>query len=130
MGLAYYNTDKYDDALVNYQTLVQKYPQSSEADEATAIMKDIYVEIGKPNEYIEMMRRNGKAISVSEADSLTYTSAALKYNANDCTAAIAGFKNYLSKFPDGAYALEAIISAANVTMPPRIFKMHWLAMIM
>lgn len=107
MGLVYYNTDKYDDALTNYQALVQKYPQSPEADEATAIMKDIYVEVGKPNEYIEMMRRNGKQVSISEADSLTYTSAALKYNANDCNAAVAGFKNYLSKYPDGAYVLEA-----------------------
>ena len=66
LGLCYYNTDKYDDALANYQTLIQKYPQSSEADEATGIMKNIYVETGKPNEYIEMMRRNGKSISVSE----------------------------------------------------------------
>jgi TolA-binding protein len=107
LGLVYYNSDKYDDALKNYQTLVQKYPQSSEADEATDIMKNIYVEIGKPDEYIEMMRRSGKSISTSEADSLTYTSASLKYNAGDCNAAIVGFKNYLSKFPDGAYALEA-----------------------
>lgn len=107
MGLVYYNTDKYDEALVHYQELVQKYPQSSEADDATAIMKDIYVEIGKPNDYIEMMRRIGKQVSVSEADSLTYTSAALKYNANDCNTAIAGFKNYISQYPDGAYILEA-----------------------
>lgn len=107
LGLVYYNADKYDEALSNYQTLVQKYPQSSEADEATGIMKNIYVEIGKPDEYIEMMRRIGKSISVSEADSLTYTAAALKYNANDCDAAIAGFKNYLSKYPNGGYSLEA-----------------------
>jgi TolA-binding protein len=107
LGLSYYNADKYDDALTNYQTLVQKYPQSAEADEATDIMKNIYVEIGKPNDYIEMMRRAGKSISTSEADSLTYTAAALKYNANDCNAALAGYKNYLSRFPDGAYVLEA-----------------------
>ncbi len=107
LGLVYYNTDKYDDALTNYQALVQKYPQSTEADEATDIMKNIYVEIGKPNEYVEMMRRSGKSISVSEADSLTYTSAGLKYNANDCPAALDGFKNYLSRYPNGAYVLEA-----------------------
>ncbi|MFZ1785336.1 MAG: tetratricopeptide repeat protein [Ferruginibacter sp.] len=107
LGLCYYNIDKYDEALSNYQTLVQKYPQSAEADEATDIMKNIYIEIGKPNEYIDMMRRNGKSITVSEADSLTYTAAGLKYNANDCVAAVAGFKNYLSRFPDGAYVLEA-----------------------
>jgi tetratricopeptide (TPR) repeat protein len=107
LGLVYYNSDKYDEALANYQTLVQKYPQSQEADEATDIMKNIYIEIGKPNEYIEMMRRSGKALSVNEADSLTYTAAGLKYNANDCPAAIAGLKNYLERFPNGAHVLEA-----------------------
>jgi len=107
LGLVYYNADKYDDALKNYQTLVDKYPQSSEADEATDIMKNIYIETGKPNEYLEMMRRSGKTVSVSEADSLTYTAAALKYNANDCNAAIAGFKNYIERFPNGASILEA-----------------------
>ncbi|MEO6254465.1 MAG: tetratricopeptide repeat protein [Ferruginibacter sp.] len=107
LGLSYYNADKYDEALTNYQALVDKYPQSSEAGEATDIMKNIYVEIGKPNEYIEMMRRSGKNISVSEADSLTYTAAGLKYNANNCPAALEGFKNYIEKFPNGAYVLEA-----------------------
>lgn len=53
------------------------------------------------------MRKNGKNISVSEADSLTYTSAELKYNANDCPAAITGFNNYLSQYPTGSFALEA-----------------------
>lgn len=107
LGLVYYNVDKYDNALSNYQSLVDKYPQSAEADEATDIMKNIYIETGKPNEYLEMMKRSGKTVSVSEADSLTYTAAALKYNANDCNAAIAGFKNYLEKFPNGASVLEA-----------------------
>jgi TolA-binding protein len=107
LGLCYYNTDKYDEALSNYQTLVSKYPQSSEADEATDIMKNIYVEIGKPNEYIEMMRKSGKNISVNEADSLTYTAAALKYNGGDCNAALAGFKNYVSRYPSGSYILDA-----------------------
>lgn len=107
LGLVYYNADKYEEALVNYQALIDKYPRSPEADDATGIMKNIYIETGKPNEYVEMMRRSGKNISVSEADSLTYTSAALKYNANDCNAAIAGFKNYLSLYPAGTYVLEA-----------------------
>ena len=106
-GLVYYNPDKYEDALASYQALIQKYPQSSEADEATGVMKNIYLETGRPNEYVEMMRRNGKSISVNEADSLTYTAAALKYNANDCNAAIDGFKNYLSRYPNGEYVLEA-----------------------
>lgn len=107
LGLCYYNTDRNAESLSNYQALVQKYPQSTEADEAIDIMKNIYVEIGKPNDYIELMRKYGKNISVTEADSLTYTAAALKYNAGDCNAAVSGFSNYLSQYPNGAYVLEA-----------------------
>lgn len=107
LGLCYYNLDRNEEAINNYQALIQRYPQSVEADEAFGIMKNIYVEIGKPNEYVELMRRNGKAISVSEADSLTYTAAELKYNAGDCNAALAGFKNYLTQYSTGAYVLEA-----------------------
>ena len=107
LGLSYYNINNNKDALTNYQTLIQKYPQSPEADEALDNIKSIYVEEGKPNEYVELMRKNGKNISVSEADSLTYTAAELKYNANDCNAAITGFNSYLSQYPDGSFALEA-----------------------
>jgi tetratricopeptide (TPR) repeat protein len=107
LGLCYYNIDKNNEALENYQALIQKYPESGEADEALDNIKSIYVEEGRPNEYVELMRRSGKSISVSEADSLTYTAASLKYNAGDCVAAIAGFDNYLSQYATGAFALEA-----------------------
>jgi tetratricopeptide (TPR) repeat protein len=107
LGLSYYNTNDNKNALVNYQILIQKYPQSAEADDALGNIKNIYVEEGRPNDYVELMRKNGKNISVSEADSLNYSAAELKYNANDCAAAITGFNNYLSQYADGAFALEA-----------------------
>ena len=53
------------------------------------------------------MRKNGKNISATEADGLTYTAAELKYTSNDCAGAIAGFNNYLSQFPAGASVLDA-----------------------
>lgn len=107
LGLSYYNIDDNKNALTNYQTLIQKYPQSPEADDAMDNIKSIYVEEGRPNEYVELMRKNGKVITVNEADSLNYISAELKYNNGDCTAAINGFTNYLNQYANGAYALEA-----------------------
>ncbi len=106
-GLAYYNSNENQNALNAYQQLIQKYPQSPESEEALGIIKDIYVEEGKPNEYLDLMRKNGVNISVTEADSITYTAALLKYQANDCKAAISGFNNYLSRFENGANAVEA-----------------------
>ncbi|MEP6951008.1 MAG: tetratricopeptide repeat protein [Ginsengibacter sp.] len=107
LGLSNYNLNNNDEALKYYQKLVTLYPQSAEADEAMDNMKNIYVEMGRPNEYVDFVKKTGKVISISEADSLTYISAELKYTNNDCAGAISGFSNYLSKYPQGAYTLEA-----------------------
>lgn len=107
LGLAHYNSNNNREALESYESLIQKYPQSAEADEALGVIKDIYVEEGRPNDYVELMRKNGVIISVSEADSLNYSAAMLKYNNNDCAAAITAFGNYLNSYPNGAYAIEA-----------------------
>lgn len=107
LGLAHYNSNNNKEALTNYEALINKYPQSPEADEAMGIIRDIYVEEGRPNDYVALMQKNGKAISVSEADSLNYSAAILKYNNNDCTGAITSFGNYLSQYPDGSYAIDA-----------------------
>jgi len=107
LGLAYYNANNNGLALKNYTTLIEKYPNSPEADEALAIIKDIYVEDGKPSEYLALMRKNGKNVTVSEADSLTYNAAFVKFENSDCTGAIAAFEKYLAGFSEGAYANDA-----------------------
>ncbi len=107
LGLANYNLNNNDEALKDYQKLVTLYPQSSEADEALDNMKNIYIEMGRPNDYVDFVKKAGKVISISEADSLTYSAAELKYSNNDCAGALTSFSNYLSKYPQGAYILEA-----------------------
>ena len=107
LGLAYYNSSKNGEALKSYSQLIKTYPQSAEADEAADIVKSIYVEEGKPEEYVKLMNENGKNVSISEADSLTYSAAFAKYNAGDCATAITGFNNYISKFSVGEFLVDA-----------------------
>ncbi len=107
LGLCNYNLNNNAEALNDYQKLVTLYPQSSEADEALDNMKRIYVEMGKPNDYVAFLQKAGKVITISEADSLTYAAAELQFTNNDCTTAINSFNNYLSKYPQGAYSLNA-----------------------
>ncbi len=107
LGLSNYNLNENNEALKYYQKLVSLYPQSAEADEAMDNMKNIYVELGRPNEYVDFAKKSGKVISISEADSLSFASAELRYNNNDCATAITGLSDYLSKYPQGAYVLEA-----------------------
>lgn len=108
LGLSYYNMNNNNEALQNYQKLVSNYPQSDEADEALENMKDIYVEMGKPNEYVDFVRKSGKVLSVTEADSLNYVSAEKRYLDEDCNGAIQAFTDYLNKYPQGAYSLNAL----------------------
>ena len=122
LGLAYYNMNNNNDALTNYQKLISLYPQSPEADEALANMKSIYVEAGKTNEYLDVMKKAGKNVSVSEADSLTYSSAEIKYNNGDCTAAISGFTSYLNQYPDGSFALPAAYLRSECYVKVKDFK--------
>ena len=106
-GLSYYNLNKNADALTSYRQLLQLYPQTGEAEEATDIIRNIYVEEGKPGEYLELMKQYGRSVGSSEADSLTYTAARIRYDNNDCNAAVAGFTEYISRFPEGANLLDA-----------------------
>jgi TolA-binding protein len=53
------------------------------------------------------MTNNGKTVSISEADSITYTAASMRYGNDDCAGAITAFGNYLNRYPNGAYALDA-----------------------
>ncbi|MEI8053434.1 MAG: tetratricopeptide repeat protein [Bacteroidota bacterium] len=107
LGLAYYNNNDNKNALSAYKQLIKLYPQSEESAEAMAIIKDIFIEDGKPDEYISLMKENGIIINVNEADSLSYISAYMKYEAGDCATAISGFGNYISGHANGAYLIEA-----------------------
>ncbi|HMG82329.1 MAG TPA: tetratricopeptide repeat protein [Ferruginibacter sp.] len=107
LGLVYYNTNNNKAALDNYTQLIQNFPQSPEADEALENVKNIYIQEGRPDDYIALMKKIGKNISDTEADSLTYHTAQVKYIDNDCAAALADFANYLTKYPNGNFVVEA-----------------------
>ena len=107
LGLSYYNMNNNSQALKYYQQLIELYPLSAEADEALETIRNIYVEENKTVDYIDFMRKNGKNISISEADSLTFVAAELKYTANDFPAAIASFNHYLTQYSNGSYLLIA-----------------------
>jgi len=107
LGLAYYNNNENAKSLVAFKTLLKSYPQSAEAEEAISVIKDVYVEEGKPEDYIDLMKENGIQLAVNEADSISFTAALLKYQAGDAVAAEKSLNNYLSKNPNGAYVVDA-----------------------
>ncbi len=103
-----YNTGKKEQSLEGYKSVIRKFPESDEAKQSLEALKDIYVELGRADEYFEFAKNNSNInISTTEQDSLTYQSADIAYMANDCNKAITLFGNYLTKFPQGFFASEA-----------------------
>lgn len=102
-----YNTGKKELALEDYKAVVRKYPNTTQEKEALAALKDLYVEVGRPEEYFDFVKKNSNVvISTSEQDSLTYQAANNVYESGDCAKSTTMFANYLSKFPNGFFALE------------------------
>lgn len=114
LALAYYNLNNNVEALKYYNILVTQYPNSPEADAALDNVRAIYIEIGKPGEYADFMRRAGRPLSVDAEDSLTYAAAKTQFDNGNTTAALTGFQSYLQRFPNGVYALDAHFFSAEI----------------
>jgi TolA-binding protein len=114
LGTAYYNLNNNTEALKQFKILVDQYSNSPEAEDALDNVKTIYVEIGKPDEYADFMRQAGRPLSVNTEDSLTYAAAEKQYDDQNLNAALTAFNNYLQKFPNGAYALDANFNRAEI----------------
>jgi TolA-binding protein len=114
LGVAYFNLDNNQEALASFKTLISSFPHSAESDAAVEYVRDIFVSEQKPSEYVAFMKANGKDVSYTEADSLTYASAETRYNNNDQQNALNGFKDYLNKFPNGRYSIDANYKVAEI----------------
>ncbi len=114
LGIAYYNLNSNDNAIAQYKTLLNTYPNSSEADDALDNLKTIYVEQGRPNDYVEAARQAGKPLSVNTEDSLTFAAAEIQYEKGNYNAALDALNNYLQSFSNGAYSTEAQFYRAEI----------------
>lgn len=107
-GLLYYSNNNNQKALEKYKEIVAKHPNSNEAKQAVTNVKNVYIDIGKVDEYAAWVK-NVKFVNVTDAelDNATYQSAENKFLENNTNRAIEGFNKYLQGFPNGVNALKA-----------------------
>lgn len=113
LGLINYNLGNNTKALDYYKTVVKEYPKTEEMKEALSIMQEIYVGMGKPDEYIAYLNQNGIDASATAQDSIYYKAAEERYLEGDYTNAVTAFESYLSKFTEGFFAIDAHYFAAD-----------------
>ena len=114
LGVAYYNLKNNNEALNNFKKLIASYPNSPESDQAVDYVRNIFVENQRPADFVNFMRQNGKDVSYSEQDSLTYIAANIPYNNRSFDNAFNALNDYIKKFPDGRYVIDANYQCADI----------------
>ncbi|MEA3504217.1 MAG: tetratricopeptide repeat protein, partial [Bacteroidota bacterium] len=106
-GLIYYNNDQNKKALATLKDIAKKYSGTIEAHEALSIIKNIYVDMNNVDGYFAFAKTLNSNITISEQDSVTYIAAENIYMKGDYNRSIPEFDNYITKFPQGAFVLNA-----------------------
>jgi TolA-binding protein len=107
LGLAFNSSGNPAQALTYYKQVVKEYPGTPESSNALKSIKDIYVNQNNVDAYLSFVEDIGKAISTMEQDSLVYSAAENAYLAGDCTQAILSLDNYIARFANGNFLLNA-----------------------
>ena len=114
IALVQYNLKKDDLALGTYKEVVKKYPSTPEATEALTGIKNIYVSGGNPQGYFDYIKTVSTVnISAGAQDSITYEAAEQLYLKGDHKTASRNFDEYLKKFPEGVFVLNATFYKAE-----------------
>ncbi|SDS12589.1 tetratricopeptide repeat protein [Christiangramia echinicola] len=107
-GLIYYNNNEGNKALERLRKVVAEYPNTPEAKQAVSTARNVYVDLGRTDEYASWVR-NIDFVEVSDADldNTTYEAAENQYLNNNTDKAIANFEKYIQNFPNGIHSINA-----------------------
>ncbi|MBQ8222290.1 MAG: tetratricopeptide repeat protein [Bacteroidales bacterium] len=107
IGMIYYNNDEYDKALERLKNVVAQYPNTEESREALNLISNIYRDQNDIQAYFDYIEKNNLAtISIDKQDSLSFVTINDFYSKRDYIQTLKGAKQYLKKYPEGAYLLK------------------------
>ncbi|MCQ2305958.1 MAG: tetratricopeptide repeat protein [Bacteroidales bacterium] len=106
IGMLYYNNDQYEQALTSLQKVVKDYPDTEEAREAINIIRSIFMETNRTQEFFEFAHDCGINTSVSEKDSLEFRTAEKFFQEGNYNEAFNAAKQYIEHNKKGAYLLK------------------------
>ena len=109
--LAYQNLNDNRNALTYNKTLVDKAPAAQQARDAMLAVKGIYVDMNDVDGYFAFAQKSGieTDTGIVARDSLSFVAAErLHMTSSSRDAIIGSWKDYLQKFPRGAYRPNAL----------------------
>ncbi|QCX00928.1 tetratricopeptide repeat protein [Aggregatimonas sangjinii] len=114
-GLVHYNASRNEQALGKFKSVVRDFPRTQEAVQAVATAKLIYVDLGRVDEYAAWVEElDFVQVTDSELDNATFESAEKQNLDGKKEAAIRGYEKYIEQFPNGAHAVKANFTLAQL----------------
>ena len=109
LGAIYFSEKNYTKALEIYKQIIAEFPKTEEAANANDMIRTIYIENEKPEEYLNYANSgvSGVTVTKEQQDELIWTTARKQYFDKKYDEALISITNYLSKFPEGQYNIEA-----------------------
>lgn len=110
LGLVYQNLGDNDRALECYKSVISRSPNSSQARDAMAGIRGIYVDNNDVGGYFAYARTAGieTDLGVLQRDSLTFAAAQRLYTTGKLDKAADAFEKYATDFPKGVYLADAL----------------------
>ncbi|MFT5229522.1 MAG: tetratricopeptide (TPR) repeat protein [Urechidicola sp.] len=106
-GLIEYRRKEYEAAVGTFKQLIKNYPEDQVSAEAKLRIQDVYVELGRMNEFNEWYEENMPTGSVAAQDSINYRAAEKLYTGDSFNQAQGAFEAYLAKFQPGIFGVHA-----------------------
>lgn len=109
LGLVTYNQGNLDAAINYYKQVFSNNPSSGEANLALAALEEIYVDdLGQADEYFAFLETiPGYKLDNFARDSINFKAAESQFENANYDRAVASYTDYIRKFPQGRYSLEA-----------------------
>jgi TolA-binding protein len=122
LGTAYRNLNKPDEAISSFKTVIAKYSGTDEAKEALESIRDIYIESGEGEKWLEYANSiNHGNISTSQEDSVVYEAAFNRLQKGDCKVSVNDFDNYINRFPNGIFIVKANYYMADCAFNEKVY---------
>jgi len=113
LAQAYRNINERNNAINAFKYVLENYSGSQEAKDAFVNLEAIYAEMGTPTEFYTYATSKNFAFTTSRQDSVSYKAAENKYLRGEQDAAYKGFSDYLTQFPKGMFAQDALFYKAE-----------------
>ncbi|AUC86753.1 hypothetical protein CW731_14540 [Polaribacter sp. ALD11] len=123
-GLLYFNDNDNMQSLMKYKDVAAKFPNSPDALEAVANARNVYIEEGNLEDYVDWIGTlKFVNITNSELDNTTFAVAEKKYLESKVgEEIIASLQKYIREFPQGIHKIKANYYLADVLFRVKEFQ--------